>query len=530
MIQDLLLRIAASDPSQVAMVAGDRVLLYSDLERMARGAGSYFMKEGLHRGDKVIVLWENAPEYAALFFGILMAGGVVVPLNPSNYQENVRRIAGHCSAKFIVAASQALQHVSGWWKGGVVVTNSPGVGGTVDVASILFGDSVDHVPVGESRPGDLALILYTSGTTGKPKGVMLTHSNLEANTRSILATLPIISGTKTLAVLPFYYSYGNSLLLTHVAAGGTLVVENQFAFVNKALATMRRHAVNGFSGVPSHFAILINRSNFLQQGFPDLQYMTCAGGGLPLPHIKVLRNMMPHVKLHLMYGQTEGAARLSALDSSLVDVKVGSVGKGIPGVELRVVDKGGEDVPSDTIGELIARGSNIMVGYLNDPEGTREVVRNGWLRTGDLASVDDEGYIFIRGRASEFIKCGGYRIGPQEVEGFILQHPSVLECAVVGAPDEILGERIVAIVVFRDTHSGPEAEETLLGHLRGGLPHYMVPKTVIRIDIIPKTDTGKTRRLELRDKIRTSTASMKNAEKDHRGSSTPFPQKGSTKG
>lgn len=526
MIQDLLSRITAANPSQVAMVAGDRVLRYSDLDRMARGACSYFMKEGLRRGEKVIVLWENAPEYAALFFGILMAGGVVVPLNPANYPENVRRIADHCSTKFIVAASQALQHVSGWWKGGAVVTNSPGAEGTVDVASILRGDSGDQVRAGESVPGDLAVILYTSGTTGKPKGVMLTHSNLEANTRSILATLPIVSGTKTLAVLPFYYSYGNSLLLTHVSVGGTLVVENQFAFVNKVLATMRRHAVNGFSGVPSHFALLINRSNFLQQDFPDLQYMTCAGGGLPLPQIKVLRNKIPHVKLHLMYGQTEGSARLSALDSSLVDVKVGSVGKGIPGVELRVVDREGDDVSPDIVGELIARGSNIMAGYLNDPEGTQEIVRDGWLRTGDLASVDEEGYIFIRGRASEFIKSGGYRIGPQEVEEVVLQHPSVLECAVVGAPDDILGERIVAAVVFRDTHSGSEAEETLLGHLRGRLPHYMVPRMIVRIDNIPKTDTGKIRRLELKERIRVTIKCAEDEAGGSRGSATSVPPKG----
>jgi acyl-coenzyme A synthetase/AMP-(fatty) acid ligase len=200
-----------------------------------------------------------------------------------------------------------------------------------------------------------------------------------------------------------------------------------------------------------------------------------------------------------MYGQTEGAARLSSLDPELVDRKIGSMGKGIPGVTLRVADKNRNDVRPGEVGEVVAKGENIMVGYLGDPAGTTEVLQGGWLHTGDLATVDEEGYIYIRGREKEFIKSGGYRISPQQVEEALLQHPSVGECAVVGLPDEILGEKVVAMVVFRQGHAASEACGSLASFMRGKLPHYMVPQKIQPVDAIPKTDSGKVKRVYLKE-------------------------------
>jgi acyl-coenzyme A synthetase/AMP-(fatty) acid ligase len=202
-----------------------------------------------------------------------------------------------------------------------------------------------------------------------------------------------------------------------------------------------------------------------------------------------------------MYGQTEGTARLSSLDPSLVDRKVGSIGRGIPGVELRVVGKNGQNVPPEHIGEIVARGKNIMIGYLEDPDGTAEALRDGWLHTGDLATVDGEGFIYIRGREKEFIKSGGYRIGPQQVEDVILQHQQVQECGVVGIPDEILGEKILAFVVFRPEHLPGAPIEDLLNFLRKRLPGYMVPARIMPIDALPKTESGKVKRQNLRELV-----------------------------
>jgi len=345
----------------------------------------------------------------------------------------------------------------------------------------------------------LALLLYTSGTTGVPKAVMLSNENLNANTLSILEYLSLNSSDRTLAILPFYYSYGNSLLLTHIFAGATLVIENEFAYINKALSVMRDRNITGFSGVPSHYAMLIGRSRFLESNWPNLRYLTCAGGPLPIAHIQRIRSALPHVQLHVMYGQTEGAARLSNLDPLLVDRKVGSIGRGIPGVELRVVDNGGRDVEPGEIGEIIARGNNIMIGYLEDPAGTADVLRDGWLHTGDLATVDGERFIYIRGREKEFIKCGGYRIGPQQIEEVLLQHPSVQECGVTGTPDELMGEKILAFAVLQPEADRGITSEELFVFLRERLPSYMVPARIVTVDALPKTETGKVKRQVLRE-------------------------------
>ncbi len=499
MIQDYLECTAMRLPAHPAVILGKRSVSFGELRTMSEAVCAYFRRKALRRGDSVLLVLDNGPEYAAFFFGILRAGGVIVPLNVANTADSVRFVTANCSARHAVVSGRALEHFRGWWAGEDIVTDSRPADGTRSIREVL-GTLPGPASAAAGAPGDLALVLYTSGTTGQPKGVMLSHANLEANTQSILGYLPLTRSDRTLAILPFCYSYGNSLLLTHVCAGATLVVENAFAFVNKALETMRKQRVTGFSGVPSHYNILIRKSRFLSQEWPDLRYMTCAGGGLPPVHIRELRKAMPHVAFHAMYGQTEGAARLSSLDPQLLDRKIGSIGRGIPGVEMRVVDAGMADVKPGDIGEIVARGGNIMRGYLGDPQGTEEALKNGWLHTGDLATVDDEGFIFVRGREKEFIKSGGYRVGPQQVEEIVLMHPSVQECAVVGVPDDIFGEKIVAFVTLRTGADPSRGVDDVLAFARGKLPNYMVPQLVHRIDVIPKTESGKVRRLDLRDR------------------------------
>jgi acyl-CoA synthetase (AMP-forming)/AMP-acid ligase II len=500
-VSDLIREAAGRHPEKAAIIIGPRNVKYKDLLGMASSVCSYLREADISPGDRVMLLWDNGPEYTALYFGILLAGGIVVPLNPSNYKDYVRYAAIQSEARFAAVADSSLGYLNGWWRGSPVITGLSSGEGTVGIGEVLRSSTCEVGTRQSVNSDDLALILYTSGTTGKPKGVMLSHRNLLANTRSILGYLPLDDADRTLAILPFYYSYGNSLLLTHVAVGASLVVENRFAFVNKALETMQDCCVTGFSGVPSHFSILINRSRFLQHDWPHLRYLTCAGGGLPVAHIRKIRKELPHVRLYVMYGQTEGAARLSHLDPVILDEKAESIGRGIPGVELRVIDKEGRNVRPGETGELIANGENVMMGYLGDPVGTDEVLKNGWLHTGDLATVDEEGFIYIQGRAVEFIKTGGYRVSPQQIEGVLLQHPAVSECAVIGVPDEMLGEKILAIIVFHVGTGDVRTIESVIDMTRGKLPPYMVPGKIESIDAIPKTESGKIRRTDLRERF-----------------------------
>lgn len=500
MIYNALRQSASGIPDHPAIIMEGRVTTFQELKRKADNVRLYFEEAGIRRGDRVLILLDNGPEYAALFFGLLGAGAAVVPLNPTNTPSNVRYIAGNCAARFAVANERAYPNIADWWKGSPVLVDGPVFKDTVPLQEILEKTTppfTDGTASGNGR--ELALVLYTSGTTGEPKGVMLSNRNLVANTQSILEYLVLDHSDRTLAILPFYYSYGNSLLLTHVFSGATLVVENRFAYLSKTLAHMKEQRVTGFSGVPSHFAMLLGRSRFLESDWPRLRYMTSAGGPLPVSHIRKIRAALPQVELHVMYGQTEGAARLSSLDPSLVDRKIGSIGKGIPGVELRVVRNDGRNVEPDETGEIVARGENIMMGYLGDPQGTAEVLRDGWLHTGDLATVDRDGFIYIRGREKEFIKSGGYRIGPQQIEEVILQQPSVQECGVVGAPDEFLGEQIIAFVVIRRGIDQTLAKDQLLNFLREHLPSYMIPSRIVTIDALPKTESGKIQRMKLRE-------------------------------
>ncbi len=253
-----------------------------------------------------------------------------------------------------------------------------------------------------------AEIIFTSGSTGVPKGVMVSHKNLISNTTSIVTYLKLTKRDRMLVVLPFYYCYGLSLLHTHLRVGGSIVLNNSFIFLGSIIRNLLDFKCTGFAGVPSHFQILLRKSdNFKTTEFPDLKYVTQAGGKLAPIFIDEFRISHPAVTFYVMYGQTEATARLSYLPPELYESKKGSMGKGIPGVELRVVNDKGKNVKPGEVGEVIARGDNIMLGYFADEEGTRNAIRSGWLYTGDLGTVDADGYIFLTARKKEIIKVGG---------------------------------------------------------------------------------------------------------------------------
>ena len=324
---------------------------------------------------------------------------------------------------------------------------------------------------------------------------MLSHENLLTNTDSILSYLPINNKSVILAIMSFTYSYGNSILLTHTKAGGCIKIYNMSAYPQKVLEELK--TVNSFSTVGSYLNTLVKQSNFDASSFKGLEYMTFAGEATSYDLIEHLQHELPDVKFYIMYGQTEASARLSYLEPSMLSKKKGSVGKAIKGVEIKIVDSNDAEVPCEETGEIIVKGKNVMKGYINDSALTDEILRSGWLHTGDIAYKDQEGYLYIVGRCKDIIKRSGYRISPVEIESVLNQYESVLESAVVEDYGENQEAIIKAYIVLK-----PECLKFSLDELKifvnHSLPMIKRPQVYEIVPKIPKTMNGKIRRTQLR--------------------------------
>jgi acyl-CoA synthetase (AMP-forming)/AMP-acid ligase II len=294
-----------------------------------------------------------------------------------------------------------------------------------------------------------------------------------------------------MVVLPFYYCYGLSLLHTHLRVGGSIVFNNAFIFIGTVINDLKENACTGFAGVPSHFQILLRKSDsFKTTKFPKLKYVTQAGGKLATLFIDEFREAKPDVDFIVMYGQTEATARLSYLPVELYEERKGSIGRGIPGVTLRVVNEAGEDIQPGETGEVIAKGDNVMPGYYKDEEGTAQALRNGWLYTGDLGTVDADGYIYLTARSKEIIKVGGKRISPKEIEAVILSIRFVVDCTITAVEDELLGEALKATVV-KNGSKDPLNEEMVREHCAKHLAIFKVPQVIEIKEQLDLSPTGK---------------------------------------
>jgi acyl-CoA synthetase (AMP-forming)/AMP-acid ligase II len=344
-----------------------------------------------------------------------------------------------------------------------------------------------------------AALMLTSGTTAYPRAVRVTHRNIQANTDSIIQYLDLTSQERILVVLPFYYCFGTSLLHTHLRVGGTVVICNTFAYPETALDLLDAAQCTGLAGVPSTYQTLLRNTTFAQRKLNSLRKIQQAGGKLQVVFIRELIQALPHAQIYVMYGQTEATARLSYLPPELLGTKIGSIGKGIPGVSLRVLDEAGQDVHPGEVGEIYAWGDNISPGYMNDPGASAEKFVNGALRTGDLATVDEDGFIYIVDRKADFIKSMGHRVSSQEIEARILEIPEVVAAAAIGEADELQGE---AIKVFVTLKSGVSlAEEDVIDYCRRQMARHMVPKQVVVVDSLPMNAHGKVIKSALRSLV-----------------------------
>ena len=480
---------------RIALELLDRAYSYGELRDAASRIAAYLLQIGGRKGDRVALISDNSFFWVTTYLGALRAGLVCVPLPVTVAPNDLAHILQNTEAQIAFVQSGLTRKFARYFAGVHIVTDREAIPLSRVTSQKTFVDVLSKTPpslddIVSAGGDDLAALMFTSGSTRTPRGVMVSHGNIIANTESIIQYLHLTERDRIMTVLPFHYCFGTSLLHTHLRAGGSLVIDPRFMYPEKVLERMLETECTGFAGVPSHFQILLRNSSLRKKNFPHLRYVQQAGGHLAPDFIRELRHALPNTEIFVMYGQTEATARLSYLPPEFLDTKLGSIGRGIPGVRLRVVNGAGEDVHPGNVGEIIAEGENVTRGYWRDPEESAVSYRNGKLHTGDLATIDQDGFIYISDRAKDFLKCGGKRISCHQIEDQLLAFGELLEVAVIGVPDEVLGEAVKAFVVPRNGNASG-LEERLQGFCKQHVLPQLVPREIVVLQTLPKNSAGK---------------------------------------
>ncbi|MEK7701721.1 MAG: long-chain fatty acid--CoA ligase [candidate division NC10 bacterium] len=458
-------------------------------QRAANRLANALRRLGIGPGDRIVVMLPNCPEVMQAYAAILKLGAVIVPviflLNP----EEVRHILADSGARLAITSPELAPKLEGWVGPVVSVGGTPGAMPYEE----LVAREADAFATADRADGDLAVILYTSGTTGRPKGVALSHDNLASNARAAASLYELDRAAWALAVLPLSHSYG----LTLMNAGnllGTRGVLLRWFNPELVLETIQRYRVQQMSGVPTMFVYLLHFPG--AERFDTSSMKVWGSGAAPLP-IEIVEPFETKFGGRLLegYGLTEASPVVSAHRVSGVR-KLGSVGQPIPGVEVKIFDDDDRELPAGELGEVCVRGRNVMAGYYGLPEETARTLRHGWLHTGDVGRLDADGFLYIVERKKDLIIRGGFNIYPREVEEVLYAHPKIAEAAVVGVRDPLMGEDVLAFVALRgDERATPEE---IIGFCQERLAKYKCPKQVRFVESLPKNPVGKILRKELR--------------------------------
>jgi len=496
LLHDYLVDSARRAPDQVALVAKGARVTYRELDERSNGLAWSLVERGVERGDRVVIFGDNTVETVIAFWAVLKADAVVSIVNPLTKHDKLRYLLDDCRAKVLVTDAH-LAHVF-----------TPAIAGSSHLRAVIAsGASVPNAtPFDQAAPRrpdpprrraidiDLASIIYTSGSTGEPKGVMLTHRNMLTACASISEYLRIAGDEVILCCLPLAFDYGLYQMIMAFAAGARVVLERSFAFPAEVLKLVAAEQITGFPGVPTIFAVIAGMKSLDAFDLSSIRYVTNTAAALPVKHITMLRGLFPRARIYSMYGLTE-CKRCTYLPPEDIDRKPESVGIAIPNTELWLVDEHDAKLGPNQIGQLVIRGATVMKGYWEKPESTAKKLKPGpipgeqVLYTGDLCRLDDEGYLYFVGRMDDIIKSRGEKVAPKEVEAALVAIAGVREAAVIGVPDDLLGQAVKAFVVL-DPGASLDAK-AIQRECQARLESFMVPKHVEIVAELAKGATGK---------------------------------------
>jgi long-chain acyl-CoA synthetase len=479
-------------PDRIALRCDDLQITFAEFDAAAARVATLLSQSGVEPGDRVGVMLPNTPAFALVFYGIMHRGAVAVPMNPLLKGREVSFYLSNSGAKALFASPLFAEAASA---GAAEVGAQCWLVDDAGLAELIAGLPAQEAPV-ERADDDVAVILHTSGTTGKPKGAMLTHGNLGRNAEVSVRTLVEIgSDDVVMGCLPLFHVFGLTCGLNgSILAGATLTLIPRFD-PGKALEVIERDAVTVFEGVPTMYSALLSVADAAAPRATS-SLRTCVSGGAALP-IQVLTDFENAFGCTVLegYGLSESSPA-AAFNHPHRPRKAGSIGTPIEGVELRVVDLDGVEVPQGQAGEIQIRGHNVMKGYWNLPDATKAAITaDGWLNTGDVGKVDEDGYFYIVDRTKDMIIRGGYNVYPREIEEVLYEHPAVAEAAVIGIPHDSLGEEVGAAVALKQ--GAAASVEELREYVKDRVAAYKYPRQVWLVDALPKGPTGKVQKRDI---------------------------------
>lgn len=501
---------AVKHPDKIALITKQGRYSYGEVDQMANKIAHALIAEGVEKGDRVAIFLDNSLDAVVSLFGVLKSGGIFLMINPTTKTEKLTYILNNCRAAACIGSQGKLTVIS------EACNNTPSLRNAFLTGdnrlshhelhkksfylSEILSSSNGHQPVLRTIDADLATIIYTSGSTGNPKGVMMAHFNMVSAANSITTYLENVPDDIILNVLPISFDYGLYQILMGFKMGATVVLEKSFLYPYKVIDIILKEKVTGFPIVPTISAILLQMEDIKKHNFERLRYISNTAAALPVAHIQKLREFFPTTTIYSMYGLTE-CKRVSYLPPDQLDSRPTSVGKGMPNEEVYIVDEDGSRVGPGVVGELVVRGSNVMRGYWEMPEETAKRLRPGQypgemvLYTGDLFRMDEEGYLYFVSRKDDIIKSRGEKVSPKEIENVLYEIDDVVEAAVVGIEDTVLGQAIKAFVVLKE--GSQLKEKDVIRFCAQHLEDFMVPKYVEFRNTLPKTDTGKIKKTGL---------------------------------